>query len=134
MTLFEINLTQARGIFIGISFLLYNTVILTAQTDSIPQNEILPFADQMPEFPGGPAKLYEYIFKEIKYPLVCANKGIFGTVILKFTVDTLGKLSNTEILRSVAPEIDAEAMRVVESMNHLKKGWEPGRHEGHPWW
>ena len=121
----------ARVILIGMAFLpLVHR--LSAQSDSlfVSQNEVVPFAEQMPEFPGGPAKLYEYIFKEIKYPLKCVNKGISGIVVVKFIVDMQGKLQNIHVVQSVAPELDAEAIRVVESMNHMKAKWEPGRSEG----
>ena len=121
-----------RNSLFGISFLLFNTVLLSAQTDSleIPKSEILPFAEQMPEFPGGAEALYYYLSGQIKYPIKCAEKGVSGTVIIKFIVDTVGTLRHIQILQSVAPEIDAEAIRVVESMNHLQKRWQPGRHEG----
>jgi len=119
-------------VLLEISFLFLHISILQAQTDTVavPKTENLTEVDQMPEFPGGATEMYHYIFKQIKYPRNCLNKGISGIVVVKFTIDTLGQLSNIHTVKSVAPEIDAEAMRVIESMNHMKKRWEPGRHNG----
>ena len=119
-------------VFIVTSFLILQSYTLQAQTDTVvlPKTENLTEVDQMPEFPGGDVELYRYIFKKIKYPRNCVAKGISGIVVVKFTIDTLGLLSNIHTVKSLAPEIDAEAIRVIESMNHMKKRWKPGRHEG----
>jgi TonB family protein len=82
--------------------------------------------EKMPQFPGGEKALMEHIRSFIKYPTDAHEKGIQGTVIVKFVVNKLGKVVNAEILRGVYPSIDAEGLEVVNSMPN----WAPGEQKG----
>ena len=90
--------------------------------------EVYQIVEQMPEFPGGEAKIVEFISKNIHYPQAAKEKGIQGRVFIGFIIEKDGSISNVRNLRSVDSELDAEAMRVVESMPK----WKPGMHEGEP--
>lgn len=52
--------------------------------------------------------------------------GIQGRVIVKFIVEKDGSISNVEVNRSVDPDLDNEAMRVVKAMPK----WIPGQING----
>ena len=52
--------------------------------------------------------------------------GIQGIVIVKFIVEKDGSISNVEVNRSVDPNLDNEAMRVVKAMPK----WIPGQING----
>ena len=93
-----------------------------------PENEIYQIVEQMPEFPGGEAELFHYISKNIHYPQKAREKGIQGRVFIGFIVEKDGSISNVRNLRGVDSELDAEAIRVVESMPR----WKPGMHRGEP--
>ena len=88
--------------------------------------DVYTIVEQMPEFPGGEAELIHYISKNIHYPQEAKEKGIQGRVFIGFVIEKDGSVSNIRNLRSVDSELDAEAMRVVESMPK----WEPGMHNG----
>lgn len=93
-----------------------------------PKNPVYKVVEVMPKFPGGDSELLKFIGKNIKYPKECKEKGIEGRVILAFTVGKDGGLSDYEILRGVDPLLDAEAIRVIQTMPK----WAPGTQEGKP--
>ena len=88
--------------------------------------DVYAIVEQMPEFPGGEAELIHYISKNIQYPQEAREKGIQGRVFIGFVIEKDGSVSNVRNLRGVDSELDAEAMRVVESMPK----WKPGMHNG----
>ena len=88
--------------------------------------DVYTIVEQMPEFPGGEAELIHYISKNIHYPHEAKEKGIQGRVFIGFVIEKDGSVSNIKNLRGVDSELDAEAMRVVESMPK----WKPGMHNG----
>ena len=88
--------------------------------------DVYTIVEQMPEFPGGEAELFHYISKNIRYPQAAKEKGIQGRVFIGFIIEKNGSISNVRNLRGVDSELDAEAIRIVESMPK----WKPGMHNG----
>lgn len=84
--------------------------------------------EDMPEFPGGTSALMEYLRKNIKYPSLCRENNIQGKVLISFVVNKDGKIVDTEVVKSVHPSLDKEALRVVSSM----PAWKPGMQRGKP--
>ena len=82
--------------------------------------------DQMPEFPGGVGARMQYLAKNVKYPVEAQRKGQQGNVVVKFTVEKDGSITNSRVVRSISPLLDAEALRVINAMPK----WIPGRHHG----
>ena len=62
----------------------------------------------------------------MKYPADAEKKKIEGRVIATFVVDKDGSITDAEIVRSVYPSLDAEALRVINAMPK----WVPGRQSG----
>ena len=60
--------------------------------------------------------------------LQAQKDSIQGRVIVQFTIKKTGEVSNATVIRSVSPELDAEAIRVVKSM----PDWKPGEQKGEP--
>jgi protein TonB len=79
--------------------------------------------DSMPEFPGGEAKLVQYLSEHIKYPREAFNMEISGTVYLKFVVAADGSIRDVTFLKKIGHGCEDEARRVVEHMPR----WKPGR-------
>jgi TonB family protein len=92
--------------------------------------EEVPFVvvEEMPSFPGGDAALLKYIGKNTHYPGKSKQDGTQGRVIVKFCVASNGSVNQISILKSVSPELDKEALRVVSSLPTFK----PGRQGGKP--
>lgn len=96
--------------------------------DEKPKEEEKPFdiVEQMPTFPGGDAKLMEWLGKNIKYPAIAEENGVQGRVIVRFVVGKDGSISQASVVRSVDPSLDKEALRVVKAMPR----WIPGKQNG----
>lgn len=81
---------------------------------------------QMPEFPGGEKALMNYLARKIKYPKQARKKSITGRVVIQFTVNKKGKITDPRIVESVSPDLGSEALRVVKGM----PDWKPGLQDG----
>jgi len=90
------------------------------------ETKVFDVVEQMPQFPGGPQALFEYLSKNIKYPVVAEENGIQGRVIVTFVVERDGSITDVRVAKSVDPSLDKEAQRVVRSMPH----WIPGKQNG----
>jgi len=90
------------------------------------ETKVFDVVEQMPQFPGGPNALFEYLSKNIKYPVVAEENGIQGRVIVTFVVERDGSITDVKVAKSVDPSLDKEARRVVKSMPH----WIPGKQNG----
>jgi len=84
---------------------------------------VYTYVEKMPE---PPYNYSAYVYSHIKYPESARKKGIGGRVIVRFTVNENGDIITPVILRSVDPDLDAEALRIVSSMPK----WTPGEKDG----
>lgn len=73
-----------------------------------------------------PGNVRNWINQHIKYPVEAIEKKLQGTVIVAFTIDEAGKKQNVSISQSLAPSLDAEALRLVQSM----PDWKPAVKDG----
>ena len=80
----------------------------------------------MPEFPGGPQALFEFIRDNLKYPQEAIDNQTEGRVILQFVVDKRGKVNNIQVKRSIDPALDRAAIDVVRAL----PAWKPGMQNG----
>jgi periplasmic protein TonB len=93
----------------------------------VPTPTIVPVVeDTDPSFPGGFAKLTAYLQEKIAYPEDA--DGVAGRVVVEFTIDENGNLSDIELLNALHPALEAEARRVIKLMPR----WKPGTHLGKP--
>jgi len=84
------------------------------------------FISNSPEFPGGTDSLYKFLESNLKYPEDAKKDSIQGRVICRFTIDTDGSVTDIQVLRSVHPSLDAEAVRVLSTMPK----WVPAETDG----
>ena len=84
--------------------------------------------EEMPQYPGGVGKLMEYVSMNVRYPKEAESKSIQGRVIITFVIEKDGSIEDAEVVKSVDPALDAEALRVVKAMPK----WTPGKQEGKP--
>jgi protein TonB len=78
--------------------------------------------EEMPMFPGGDTELLKYISEHTNYPEVAKENNIQGKVIIRFCVTSKGGVSQVSVLKGVDPELDAEAIRVVNTLPAFKPG------------
>ncbi len=85
------------------------------------ENMVYTEVDSMPEFAGGDQEIINFIAKNTTYPEKAKEKNITGKVIVRFIVEKDGTVAGAEILKSVDPLLDAEALRVVCSLPKFEK-------------
>ncbi|MBQ0022777.1 MAG: energy transducer TonB [Prevotellaceae bacterium] len=95
---------------------------------SLDDDSVFVNVEEQPEFPGGIQALMKFLSDNLKYPPAAMKNGIEGRVLVRFVVTQEGKIENAEIVRKVNPDLEKEALRVV---NHMPK-WKPGKVEGKP--
>ena len=78
--------------------------------------------EEMPEYPGGMSALLDFIQNNLQHDKANSPK----RVIVQFIIDERGNISKPIILRSINPELDKEALRIVSLMPQ----WKPGRQNG----
>ena len=72
--------------------------------------------------------LLDYLRKNIKYPRICQENNIQGRVLVTFIVNKDGAIVDPEVVKSVNPSLDKEALRVISGMPK----WKPGSQRGKP--
>jgi protein TonB len=105
--------------------------VVEAAKEEVQEEEAEPepfvVVEEMPMFPGGDAALLKYIGENTQYPEVAKENNIQGRVIVRFCVTSKGGVSQVSILKGVDPELDAEAIRVVNTLPAFKPGKQGGR-------
>lgn len=91
-------------------------------------NVVFQVVERMPSFPGGDAALFKFLNDNVKYPVIAQENGIQGRVICQFVVNRDGSIVDVEVVRSVDPSLDKEAIRVIKSMPN----WIPGLQRNKP--
>ena len=108
------------------------TVVQTADpVDETPvapvdTGEVYVVVEDQPTFPGGNAAMIKFLNETIKYPVEAQEKDIQGRVITNFIVEKDGRITDVQVVRSIDPLLDKEAVRVIQSMPN----WEPGAQRG----
>ena len=97
-------------------------------------DEVFMVVEDMPLFDGckdetcTQTKIMQFIARKTKYPPIAKENNITGKVYVSFVVDKSGKVTNVKVLRGVDKYLDAEAVRVVQTMPKFK----PGKQRGKP--
>ncbi len=99
----------------------------TAPADTT-KNVVYDVTETMPQFPGGQGVMMKYLAANIKYPASAVKAKKQGRVIIAFVIQKDGSVTNARIVKSVDPELDAEALRIVKAMPN----WTPGTQDGKP--
>ena len=86
----------------------------------VKEPEVFNFVQQMPEFPGGNGALQKFMAENTKYPTIDKENGVEGTVAIRFVV-------LEDVVRSVSPTIDKEALRLVKMLPKFNPGKQNGK-------
>lgn len=124
---------------------IYNFTVNVANTDDViafrpeekevrkvPQKEdVVPYyeCDFKPSFLNStdPRQfLTKWVYPYLKYPAEAVKNGIQGTVQVNFVIDKDGKVRDVEVVKSVDPLLDAEAVKVISA----SPKWRPARVNG----
>lgn len=94
-----------------------------------PQNPLnFHVVEDLPQYPGGAVELMKWLTKTLRYPSVAQQQKVQGRVVAVFYVEKDGSITGINIVRSLSPECDQEALRVLKMMPH----WKPGIQHDQP--
>ena len=102
----------------------YKTIVSSDDVKTtITDSTIFTIVDQQPDFPGGDVARVEFIKKNLRYPKVDVD---YYRAIVTFIVEKDGSISDINVARGITPELDKEAVRIVQ----LMPKWTPGKQRG----
>jgi TonB family protein len=122
VSIISVNIVNAQRI----EKMVTNDLTEPVETNKMNASEPYMVVEKMPMFPGGEKALMSFISSKIKYPVIAQENGSQGKVLVRFVVNENGFVEHAEVLRSVEPSLDKEALRVV----NLLPDWMPGEHNG----
>ena len=79
--------------------------------------KVIPVAEY---YEGGQAAMYDFIGKELKYPLMAKRNRIQGQCIVSFTLNPDGTMSGVKLVKQVGGGTGEEALRVVRLLKFKK--------------
>ncbi|MBL7888399.1 MAG: TonB family protein [Bacteroidia bacterium] len=92
-------------------------------------DSIIFVTDEMPEFPGGGIEMIKFISKNFNYPKSNLEQMPSTTKIyVEFIVTKEGNIKDAKVKKGINPELDKEALRVINFMPQ----WKPGKQNGKP--
>ena len=94
--------------------------------EEVIEEEAIPFAlvEEKPMFQGGDANNFSrWVSQNLEYPELAKENGVSGRVMVQFTVNPDGSVSDVKVLRGVDSSLDAEAVRVIRN----SPNWTPGK-------
>jgi TonB family protein len=80
----------------------------------------------LPSYPGGEDSLNVFIKKNLQYPKLAKKNKTEGMVTLSFNVDSVGKVRDITVYKSVGNGCDEEAIRILK----LIPKWNTGTKDG----
>ena len=91
----------------------------------VQKDEVLPYSEVMPEFPGGMKEMVNFLNKNLIYPQEMLENGIEGKIYVQFTVTKTGEIKDAVVVRGING-LNVEALRLVKQMPN----WKPGSNDG----
>lgn len=104
-------------------------ITTTDAADGEVNDRVASATEKCASFKGGEKALKQFLIENVKYPADAPDDEKQRRVIVQFTVETDGSVSDVKIMRGQDPALDKEALRVVKNSSGL---WIPGSNNGTP--
>ena len=100
-----------------------------AALDVYPTNPLnFHVVEDLPQYPGGAVEFMKWLTRTLRYPSQAMANKTQGKVVAVFYVEKDGRITGISITKSLSPECDREALRVLNKMPN----WEPGIQNDQP--
>jgi periplasmic protein TonB len=87
------------------------------------------FVDQNATFRGGDVNNFNmWVRDHLRYPAEACEEGIYGKVVIQFSVNEQGKVCDIKIVKSAHPLLDNEVIRVISK----SPKWKPAKKNQKP--
>jgi periplasmic protein TonB len=87
---------------------------------------VYEITEVMPEFPGGQAKLYEFLNQNLILPKLNTDSQIQGKIYVKFVIKKDGSIDEIQVIKGSHEKLNEEVIRVIK----LMPKWTPGIQNG----
>ena len=84
--------------------------------------------EDLPKYPGGAVEFMKWLTRNLQYPALARSRKTQGKVVAVFYVEKDGNITGINVIQSLSPECDREAIRVLSKMPR----WEPGVQNDQP--
>ncbi len=84
--------------------------------------------EELPQYPGGAVEFMKWLTKNLRYPAAAQQRKVQGKVQAVFYVEKDGSITGLKVVKSLSPECDKEALRVLSMMPK----WQPGIQHDQP--
>lgn len=84
----------------------------------------MTIVEDLPQFPGGPVEFVKWLTRNLKYPPTAQQNNVQGKVVAEFIVNKDGSVTDVRIAKSLHPQCDEEALRVLRMMPRWTAGIE----------
>lgn len=99
----------------------------------IPDTLVYTSTEQPPGFGGGIQGLNRFLSQNLRYPPEARRAKVEGRVLVRFTVNPNGAMSNIRIEKGLQEDINREAIRLVKVLQEsCPTCWSAGRQRGRP--
>ena len=100
-----------------------------ASLDVDPANPLnFHVVEDLPQYPGGAVEFMKWLTKTLRYPQQARDRKLQGKVVAVFYIERDGSVTGINITKSLSPECDREALRVLRMMPN----WKPGIQNDQP--
>jgi len=101
-----------------------------SQSDSLNKREVDFISGCLeipPQYPGGQKAIFKLFSDSMNYPLQSKKRKIGGTVIIQYTVDTLGNTIDVKVYKGICDDLNREAIRLISLLKHWKPATQNGK-------
>ncbi len=93
----------------------HTTAMQTTNPQATPEvdDHIYDVVEQLPEYPGGQAALFDFLVKNMRYPDAAKEMGVQGRVLVRFVVETDGTISDVNATQVLDPNTGHPLSEVV---------------------
>jgi len=115
-------------ILLFISLLLPTGLMAQTTTTAPAEDKNFTLVEQMPVYPGGEKAMQKFVEKKLKYTKEAKAANVHGLVIAQFVVDTVGTITDINIVKKLGYGLDEEAIKLINSFPKFT----PARQNGKP--
>ncbi|MGD0709943.1 MAG: energy transducer TonB [Bacteroidales bacterium] len=103
----------------------------STKPDTLDGMKVYTNAEYMPEFPGGQAKLYQYVYGNIKVPAAKKGDVMQSKIRVSFVIDTAGHIRNPYIVNPLTPDklthLEDQVLQAIKGMPKWKAATDDGK-------
>ena len=103
----------------------------SAKPDTLDGMKVYTNAEYLPQFPGGDAKLYQYVYNNIKVPTAKQGDVMQSKIRVTFIIDTLGHIRNPHIVDPLNPDkltpLEDQVLQAIKGMPKWTAATEDGK-------